>query len=281
MSKAAALEAQLSQGSGKHSSPDRPAAMTIFCDLDGPLIDVSDRYYQTYRLGLTRTHTLSQTQGTILPVQALSKNQFWQMKQDRTPDREIALRSGLQGEAIDLFLQGVQHLVNQSGLLAKDQLQPGVRWALALLHSCGFRLAVVTLRRQAQAIKLLRQYELAHLFTAICGMQDDLTAYHNYTDSKKQLLAQVLAEFPLRTPEQAWMIGDTEADVLAGQVMGMSTIALTCGIRSHAYLQPLQPTRIHSDLLSASHFLRRLPQRVQASAPSPAYPRGQCSPFAS
>jgi len=49
------------------------------------------------------------------------------------------------------------------------------------------------------------------------------------------------------------MIGDTEADVLAGKAMSIPTIAVTCGIRSYNYLQKLQPTRIHTDLLSAVH----------------------------
>jgi phosphoglycolate phosphatase-like HAD superfamily hydrolase len=51
------------------------------------------------------------------------------------------------------------------------------------------------------------------------------------------------------------MIGDTEADILAGQATGVPTIALTCGIRSRRYLQQFDPTLIHTDLLSAMHTL--------------------------
>jgi len=243
---------------------DKSSRMTIFCDLDGPLIDVSDRYYQTYQLGLARIQALYQLHGLTLPIQFLSKHQFWQMKQDRTPDTEIAMRSGLQAEQIDYFLNGVRQLVNQPTLLEKDQLQPGVRWALAFLHSCGYRLAVVTLRSQSQAVELLQKYELAHLFTAIYGTEEALTAYHNYAESKQRLLAQVLSDYPLRPSERAWMIGDTEADVLAGQALDIPTIALTCGIRSASYLHQLQPTRIHSDLLSAAHDLAGLPQLARA-----------------
>jgi phosphoglycolate phosphatase len=263
MTEAGALEPQ-SPWWRRNANRAQSSRQTIFCDLDGPLIDVSDRYYQTYRLGLARTHTLYQSRGTILPIQALSKSQFWQMKQDRTPDIEIAMRSGLQAEEIDFFLTEVRQLVNQPILLEKDQLQPGVRWSLAILYACGYRLAVVTLRRQAQAVELLRKHELAHFFTAIYGTQDDLTAYHNYTESKTQLLTQVLVDYPLNPGERAWMIGDTEADVLAGQALGVATIALTCGIRSLPYLHGLRPTLIYNDLLSASQYLLGLPQLVQA-----------------
>ena len=47
------------------------------------------------------------------------------------------------------------------------------------------------------------------------------------------------------------MVGDTEADIIAGQRLSLRTIALTCGVRSNAYLEKLQPTQIHPNLLSA------------------------------
>ena len=52
------------------------------------------------------------------------------------------------------------------------------------------------------------------------------------------------------------MIGDTEADIMAGQALGVDTVAVTCGIRSHSYLKAFQPTHLISDLWTAA-------QRVQ------------------
>jgi phosphoglycolate phosphatase-like HAD superfamily hydrolase len=51
------------------------------------------------------------------------------------------------------------------------------------------------------------------------------------------------------------MVGDTEADLIAGQTLSIPTIALTCGIRSHFYLKQFHPTCIQSDLLAAAHYL--------------------------
>src|ERR687893_96470 len=78
--------------------------LTVFCDFDGPIVDVSNRYYTTYQLGLADTQGFYQAEGITLPIQMLSKQQFWQMKQDRVPDVELATRSGLQGEQIDFFV---------------------------------------------------------------------------------------------------------------------------------------------------------------------------------
>lgn len=228
--------------------------LTVFCDFDGPIVNVSDRYYNTYLLGLADVQATYQTQDTLISIAALSKGQFWQMKQERIPDSEIAMRSGLQGEQIDLFLERVIQIVNQPGLLHQDRLQPGVLWALSLLHAQGARLVLVTLRCQAQATQMLRSYKLARLFSRIRGTNDASITYANHAQHKTQLLFEAMTEYS-GEGTSAWMIGDTEADVLAGQAAGVPTIALTCGIRSRSYLQKFEPTQIHADLLSAVHYL--------------------------
>lgn len=232
------------------SKSAQPEATTVFCDFDGPIVDVSDRYYHTYQLALAQT-TLCSGQSSVCE---LSKAQFWQMKRDRVPDVEIAMRSGLQSEQIDLFLQKVSQIVNQPILLHQDQLQPQVRWALELLHSQGMRLVLVTLRGQAQAVELLQSYGLLHLFSSVWGAADD-AAYGNSAQHKTQLLRAAIESCSWEPSEAAWMVGDTEADVLAGQNLGIKTIALTCGIRSQAYLDRLAPTAVRADLLSAAHHL--------------------------
>jgi phosphoglycolate phosphatase-like HAD superfamily hydrolase len=239
--------------------------LTVFCDFDGPIVDVSNRYYTTYKLGLAETQSFYQDKGIALPIVQLKKQQFWQMKQDRVPDVEIAMRSGLQGKQIDFFLGRVIEIVNQPALLQQDKLQPGVSWALALLHSQGVRLVLVTLRCQSQATQILRNYGLTRLFSGIYGTDDRDAAYQNYAEVKTQLLETAMSETRTSSygeqsllagrPISGWMIGDTEADVLAGQALSIPTIALTCGIRSHRYLQQFQPTHIQTDLLSAAHYL--------------------------
>ena len=237
--------------------------LTVFCDFDGPIVDVSDRYYHTYQLSLAAIEAdykqevkfVEARTPDTLHLNHLTKEQFWSMKQERMPDREIAMRSGLQGEQIDEFLQRVSKIVNQPDLLHQDQLQEGVKWALALLHAQGVRLVLVTLRCQEQATQILQNYSLDHLFSQIWGTHDQNAAYANLAEQKTQLLANAIAACDSISSSSAWMIGDTEADILAGQTVGIPTIALTCGIRSQAYLQRFEPTRIHADLLSASHYL--------------------------
>jgi len=233
------------------------AEMTVFCDFDGPILDVSDRYYNTYRLGLKAVQDDCQLQGRSIAVNQLSKSQFWQMKQNRVPDPEIAMRSGLQSDQIGLFLQQVSQIVNQPTLLHQDRLQPGVRSAVELLRAQKVRLMLVTLRCQSQAIQVLQSYGLLHLFEGVWGAADQSAADHNSAQHKTELLAAAIASCSWQhsPAHSAWMIGDTEADVLAGQEMGLRTIALTCGIRSQSYLNKFAPTLIRRNLLSATRDL--------------------------
>ena len=233
-----------------------PCRTTLFCDFDGPIVDVSERYYATYRQSLAEMQDILRRKN-YNHCNTLTREQFWSLKQHRIPDFEIALRSGVPEQHIDDFLIIVRQLVNQPSLLHLDTLQPGVRWALELMNSQGVRLVLVTLRQQTQVINILRQHQLDHLFKAVWGTHETSIAYANSSDCKTALLKQAW-ELDCATygqPQYAWMVGDTEADVVAGKAHHIGTVALTCGIRSRAYLQQYQPDHICEDLVSVTHSL--------------------------
>jgi phosphoglycolate phosphatase len=233
---------------------ETPLNLTVFCDLDGPLIDVSRRYYKTYQLAIAETQAHYQAQGRSLLLTPLGEPHFWQMKQERIPDADIAFCSGLRDEQIDLFLANVLKIVNQPILLQEDRLQPGVRQSLEQLRQRGVRLSLVTLRCQIEAQQLLQELHLAHYFDHICGAEDRFSAYQNYAEGKQAILEDLIRSVS-NDCSQFWVIGDTEADVLAGQALGLSTVAVTCGIRSQSYLQRLEPTAVVPDLPTAVKYL--------------------------
>ncbi|MBD0335486.1 MAG: HAD family hydrolase [Cyanobacteria bacterium Co-bin13] len=238
---------------------------TLFCDFDGPIVDVSDRYYATYRMGLEHIRAVSPEQGSSMPIRYLSKGQFWTFKQNRVPDRQIALWSGLEGEQIDSFLSHVAQIVNQPALLHQDRLQPGVRQSLKLLRCHGVRVVLVTLRAPEQVIDFLEQHHLDWAFSGLYGMSQAEAAYANQANHKIQRLRDAIADQHRHgySTQASWMIGDTEADIMAGQSAGLPTAALTCGIRSNSYLKAFRPTVLLSDLRSAAqHIIDPLVLRV-------------------
>jgi phosphoglycolate phosphatase len=244
------------------SSPDRQGnsqeqthrKAVLFCDFDGPIVDVSNRYYQTYRLGLSTVQATYQTQtAESLPLHPLTKEQFWWMKQNKIADLEIATRSGLPDALIETFMQQVSRLVNHPYLLQWDRLQPGADKAIALLKRAGIRLVLVTLRHPRQVQAFLQAHDLSLQIDEVFGTADLQAAQVNRTEQKVELLQRAIATQIQQgyCPDNTWMIGDTEADVVAGQTAGLNTIALTCGIRSKAYLKHFNPDQMQPNLLAA------------------------------
>ncbi|HEY9737948.1 MAG TPA: HAD family hydrolase [Trichocoleus sp.] len=233
------------------------AETTLFCDFDGPIADVSDRYYSTYRIGLDHIRREARAQGLRLPIRYLSKGQFWAFKQNRVPDRQIALWSGLEGAQIDQFLAEVCTIVNQPMLLHQDQPQPGVRQALKLMRCHGVRVVLVTLRAPDQVQDFLHQHQLGWAFSGLYGMDQDEVAYANQANHKVERLRYAIADQQQQgyCTQASWMLGDTEADIIAGQTAGLPTVALTCGIRSSCYLRAFRPTLMLNNLWSAAQHL--------------------------
>lgn len=241
------------------SSRDR---YTLFCDFDGPLLDVSRRYYCTYCLALRETRKELADLGEIWRPRRLSFRQFWHMKQAHLPDPAIAQRSGLAPEHFDLFLKHVRARVNQPELLTLDRLQLGVRWAFSLIQQAGLSLSIVTLRPEAEVREILEREQLDHCVTEIFGGDSDLTAYDNPVSIKQEILGQAIAAANADQRPGLAMVGDTEADVLAAQAHGIPAIALSCGIRSRRYLERLEPDAIYPNLLIFCHQRLRSLQPV-------------------
>ena len=249
------------------SSFQAPSRQVLFCDFDGPIVDVSERYYRTYRLGLsTLEASHRENHGDALAFQVLAKNQFWSMKRNRVADTDIAIRSGVPISLVETFLQQVQRIVNHPHLLQWDALQPGADRAIYQLKQMGIRLVLVTLRHPRQVQVFLQTHELSQYVDEIFGASDINAAHHNRAEQKVMLLERAIAaqhgQGYQTTP--TCMIGDTEADIIAGQRAGIATVALTNGIRSHTYLERYQPTAIESNLLQAVQS-RQMTQVLQAA----------------
>lgn len=228
----------------------------VFCDFDGPIADVSDRYYSTYQQALDATCAAYPASADNMPIR-LTKPQFWHMKQTRVPDPVIADCSGLAGEQVGYFLSQVEQLVNQTHLLHQDCLQPGAKTALLQFQQQGVRLVIVTLRHTAQVLQFLYDHDLAATVSQIYGATDTSDAYPNRIQHKIASLKAAIADQANRdfSTHSAWMIGDTEADICAGQAVGLPTLGLTCGIRSQRHLAAHEPTAITDNLHRAAQLL--------------------------
>lgn len=215
--------------------------LRIITDFDGPIMDVSERYYRVYQFCLAEARDTHQT------VNQLSKEEFWRLKRAQVPERQIGVMSGLYEDQARQFAQLRRQTVHTLPYLVYDKPTPGAIAALTRIQQAGIHLVVMTMRRTQELNAALEQYELGRFFPPECRycLSNQYVKTQDIED-KPLLMQQALKE--LSPAAQTWMVGDTEADIAAAKIHGIPVIAVLSGIRDQERLAQYQPDQIVSDL---------------------------------
>jgi phosphoglycolate phosphatase-like HAD superfamily hydrolase len=223
--------------------------LRLITDFDGPIIDVSQRYYNVYKFCLDSTRYPEQ------PVRQLSKVEFWQLKRSRVPEKQIATISGLDEVQAQQFAQLRRETVHTLPYFQYDCLAPGAVAALEKVQP-GVDLAVMTMRRIRELDYAFNQHDLGRFFPkdrCYC-LANDYQKTRDI-DDKPLLMERALAELP--AADDTWMVGDTEADIITAKKHGVKIMAVLCGIRDRAQLELSQPDLIVKDLSEAVDLVLR------------------------
>jgi phosphoglycolate phosphatase-like HAD superfamily hydrolase len=222
--------------------------LRIITDFDGPIMDVSERYYRVYQFCLDSVRLPDQE------ITPLSKGEFWQMKRSQIPEREIGRRSRLNEAQAQEFARLRKQTVHTLPYLVHDAPVPGAIETLERIQKIGIDPVVMTMRRVQELDAALNQYDLARFFPPhhrYCLSND--YAKTNDVQDKTILMGQALAELPPAT--QTWMIGDTEADIISAKTNHIPVIAVLSGIRDRTQLQQYAPNQIVNSLGEAIDFI--------------------------
>jgi phosphoglycolate phosphatase-like HAD superfamily hydrolase len=217
----------------------------IFTDFDGPIMDISERYYQVYLYCLQKISQPDQL------VKTLSKPEFWELKRSQVPEKEIARLSGFEDEKQAISFAHLRRAtVHTEPYFECDRLIDNAIIALEKAQSEGFDLAVMTMRRRCELEPVLDKYGLRRFFKSdrIFCLEDDYVKTVDIQDKSKLMQ---LAQATLPEVTDQWMIGDTEADIIAAQSYGITAIAVLSGIRSQAQLEKYKPNQIVADLMTS------------------------------
>lgn len=218
--------------------------LRLITDFDGPIIDVSERYYQVYLFCLSETRRQDQ------PVNTLPKAEFWALKRARIPEWKIGLRSGLDEAQAQAFSQLRRQTVHTHPYFDYDRLAPGAMEALEKVQAAGLDLAVMTMRRVRELDYAFNHHGLERFFPeerCYC-LTNDYVKTKDIED-KPLLMERAMQELPPATA--TWMIGDTEADITAAKRHGVTAIAVLCGIRDRTQLELYEPEYIVEDFNQA------------------------------
>ena len=195
---------------------------TVLCDLDGTLID------SRRDIALAFQHALRQVVGGALPAEAAIARHIGKPLEHMA--RELGYR--FSPPQLTAFLETYRHHYATSGR-PHTQPYPGVTITLQALSSLTF--GVVTTKAQEQAESVLHQLQLSAFFRHVQGWVPGLQLKPAPDTVVAALTALHCA------PQQALMVGDTAADILAGKAAGLKTCAVTYGFGALEDLRRCEP----------------------------------------
>jgi phosphoglycolate phosphatase-like HAD superfamily hydrolase len=222
----------------------------LITDFDGPIIDVSERYYRVYQVCLGKTKRLDQ------PIKELSKAEFWDLKRSRVPEKQIGIISGLDEAQAQEFSTMRRQTIHTEPYFQYDTLAPGAVDALLKIQQAGVDLVVLTMRRVRELDYAFQKFDLNRFFPENrCYCLSNHYVKTRDIDDKPLLMTQAIQELP--DAADTWMVGDTEADITAAKKHNIKVIAVECGIRDRAQLELYHPDFIAKDLLSSVDLVLR------------------------
>lgn len=212
--------------------------MLIFSDLDGPLLDVSKKYYEVYK------DLVNKFQG-----QSLTLEEYWSNKRNILPETENLKRSKISTDCFQNYFDRRKELIETQKYWKLDTVWREVRSFIANSSLRG-KLILVTLRHDKEQLEeQLKFLNIRHWFDCILSNNGD---YHkeNRHLAKVHLINK---KFPIA---KGWFIGDTETDIRCGKALGLTTIGVTFGIRSHDLISKENPDVIVNSPAELVSWLR-------------------------
>ncbi len=216
-------------------SPKRNCKDSLLLDLDGPLLDVSERYYRVYKKIIEK-----------IGGRPLNKKTYWGRKRKKSGLAEILEASAVSKNKCSFFRKEWLAYIEKRPYLCYDRVWPHTRGMLDKLRR-RHRIILITMRRSPLNLNWqLRRLNLDGYFDSVLCRGNNQGGWRVKYD--------LVRTSGLRYPG-SFLIGDTEIDILAGKKLGVKTIALLCGIRNKDILKDYKPEHIFNSLKELTRVL--------------------------
>lgn len=215
--------------------------MQFLFDLDGTILDTSNRYYSIYYFLIKE-----------LGGSPLTKKEYWDCKSNKISEYEIAMRSLLSKSLFNEYNNTRLNYIESDYYLNFDKVWPEL-FDFIPSSKIFNRILLVTLRKKRQ--QLINQLENLGISD---WFENIITVKCNDNNPKRHLLKvdSILQFYPNNI--SGIFVGDTETDMRTGKILGLKTIAVTYGIRSAEHLTQEKPDIILSSPKDLVNFLQTL-----------------------
>lgn len=215
--------------------------MHVFFDLDGTILDTSERYYLIYY------NTVKDLGGS-----PLTKKEYWDCKSDKVSEYQIATRSYLSEPLFSKYNHTRINLIESGKYLKFDTVWPEL-FDFIPSSKIFRKIMLVTLRKKRQ--QLINQLENLGISD---WFENIISVVNNGVNCERHLLKvdSILKIYPNNL--SGIFVGDTETDMRAGKILGLKTIAVTYGIRSPEHLTQEKPDIILHSPKDLVNFIQAL-----------------------
>lgn len=195
--------------------------MNIFFDLDGVLVDPYPKYYKIHLL-LTRKYSL----------EPLSYKDYVKSKQNKLP--ELFYLKDLKKEN---YIQERLSLLEHPKFLSLDPLYFDTKTTLETLKKKNKFFLITVRKNRKELLKQLKNLDIFSYFEKIYSSKSN-----QLTKPPKKVKEELLLPALLKNKAgKSIIVGDTEADILAGKHYAMLTVAIVNRLRTKEFVFSLKP----------------------------------------
>lgn len=189
----------------------------IFLDIDGTIIDVSQKHYKVYKDLIKKYNGVP-----------LSKTEYWNFKKNKIGWSEILKKSLVSSNKVPFFIEEFISKIEQQENLAMDSVFPYVFKTLEQLNQkCS--LYLITLRHSRNnTIKQIKNLGLEPYFKKIL-----ISRHENKIISEIKKIINIDCH--------VFIVGDTEKQILIARRLKLISVAVLSGIRNEESLKEMKP----------------------------------------
>lgn len=192
---------------------------TLLFDFDGTLLDTNELIIQTFQTVLNAHYPGRYEREDILPFLGPTlKETFDSIDPEKSEQLIAEYRTW--------------NLANHDAFASEFD---GVSETLRQLKNAGFKMAIVSTKRNNMVMKGLQLIEAENLFDTIIGLDD---VQHAKPHPEPLLLAM---ERLNSTPEETMMIGDNVHDILGGKNAGVRTAGVAWSAKGEKFIREQEP----------------------------------------
>lgn len=201
---------------------------SIFFDLDGTLIDISEKYYRVYADFIISNQ-----------LRPINKKHFWRLKRSKTSLEEILGDSAILEAYKDFFINHIE----SPKYLKFDCLYAFSINVVSELSTKGLKLYGVSLRQDPGGLmRQIKNFKLDQFAKVLTATPPPFQSNENYRLKVKLIK-------PIAHPGDI-IVGDSRADILAGKALNLKTVAVLSGISNYRVLKSYSPDFIIRDIRS-------------------------------